>query len=767
MSKRLLMILVAIAAVSTLSAQTPRLDSRHWLVDAQAKSKSEYVFTSFQALNEAINSRHADTLTVYVRPWVYWIDNPNDTTIHRGNPPIGMSITCPVLTIVGLGATPSATVLASQRGQSQGAEGNFTMLDFHCDSLTVSNITFGDYLNVDLDYPLNPSLSRRKKSNTITQAQLAFMSGRTLTATDCRFVSRLNLCPIINADRSTYTRCHFESTDDALNGNATYTDCDFDFYGSRPLYTTNGYGAVFRNCTFNVRHNSPQYFTKQPGTVTVLDCRFNAPADTYVGWTPDVPLWLRCVQSGNTLNGKPLFIDARNPQTTSNSDSKAYEAARFVSNVSPRRTTVKAGRDTIMLRTSVLDRISHQPTKAESLHWSVEKGYERYATLHPFGSDSCMVIPLNDSNADKHFYIAATSADSLITAASELTVEPSELPVPQFTAEPKLTIANGRVTVSYNLNLNGSSDCSDIRWDRVEPSNHGNSPSTEVAATNYRPLQSYRLRPSDVGSRIRVAIYPKSNRSARSATPVCVLSRTIKAKDIAEPFTLETNFSDLPHLDTTSTDDNWSACRYKPADTDAYEWNKDDPGKFATPWYYGHGVYGCRDSIGLLENIQGARLVYKPKAKSYGDMDIVLDVTPAKTAGQGFSSNRMQYMDVYIKYDNRTMTGYGLRILRTLKHGNAVDFQLMSFSRGSATPVSAAVSSTCYRRNCRIRLTYHARLLSASATTDAQPSDPSLPNSVSLSANVAPNSFGDFAIQHTGTTGEGQTMLRHLSVKWQ
>lgn len=149
------------------------------------------------------------------------------------------------------------------------------MLNFICEDLKVRNITFGDYLNVDLDYKANPRLSRPKRSSVITQGQLAFMEGRRLTAENCRFVSRLNLCPIVGADYSEYRGCHFESTDDALNGNARYEDCDFDFYGSRPLYNTSGYGAAFIRCTFNIHHNGSQFFTKRPGKVKVVDSRLS------------------------------------------------------------------------------------------------------------------------------------------------------------------------------------------------------------------------------------------------------------------------------------------------------------------------------------------------------------------------------------------------------------------------------------------------------------------------------------------------------------
>ena len=70
---------------------------------------------------------------------------------------------------------------------------------------------------------------------SITQAQLAFADGDRLEAHHCRFVSRLNTCPLNGGKRTFFERCHFESTDDAMCPTGVYLSCDFDFYGSMPF----------------------------------------------------------------------------------------------------------------------------------------------------------------------------------------------------------------------------------------------------------------------------------------------------------------------------------------------------------------------------------------------------------------------------------------------------------------------------------------------------------------------------------------------------
>ena len=95
---------------------------------------------------------------------------------------------------------------------------------------------------------------------------------------------------------------------------------------------------------------------------------------------------------------------------------------------------------------------------------------------------------------------------------------------------------------------------------------------------------------------------------------------------------------------------------------------------------------------------------YTPVGNEFGDMKISFTAVPSKTAGQGFSSARAQYMDVFIKFDTETLNGYALRLIRTTKYGDAIDFVLMKYENGNALAISKPVSSTCYRPNCYITI---------------------------------------------------------------
>lgn len=259
---------------------------------------------------DALKNGTADKpMTVYVAPYVYWIDDPAATdTVQKTegySVPYGMVVNSDYLIIKGLTGNPDNVVLAGNRGQSHASNGNYTMFRFNCSgALTVKNITIGNYCSVDLDYPLMSELNQAKRTETITQAQLADVSGEKMFADNCNFISRLNLDPINGASRSLYNNCHFESTDDALNANAVYVGCDFDFYGNRPLYSSYGTGSTFLGCTFNckilnVEAEPTQFFTKEGGTITAVDCVYNSNLSVpiSIGWTKTPSTSLKCYQS--------------------------------------------------------------------------------------------------------------------------------------------------------------------------------------------------------------------------------------------------------------------------------------------------------------------------------------------------------------------------------------------------------------------------------------------------------------------------------------
>ena len=151
-------------------------------------------------------------------------------------------------------------------------------------------------------------------------------------------------------------------------------------------------------------------------------------------------------------------------------------------------------------------------------------------------------------------------------------------------------------------------------------------------------------------------------------------------------------------------------------------------------------------------------------------MKISFTAVPAKTAGQGFSSARQQYMDVFIKFDTKSLTGYALRLIRTTKYSDAIDFILMKYENGIATPISKPVSASCYRPGCYIYIEVKENKLIVNAKTNAKyyivPNRPEVLQQVYLETNIDKNKFGGFGFQHTGTVGSGATLIKDLKIVW-
>lgn len=280
------------------------------------KKTSERTFT-FHSVGEALrfaertnNNTHR---TIYIEPSVYWLDNPDDTDVRRprtGTTPFAMEVELSNVAIVGLGYKPDDVVLAVNRGQTQGADGNFTMFLWKGSHVSAENITFGNYCNVDLVYQRDASKNRARRKQAIVQAQIAICQGDDFSFKCCQFISRLNLCPFVGAPHTTYDDCYFECTDDALSGTGTYNRCRFTFFSSKPFYTTDRkIGVRFYDCDIHSKTHGTQYLTKVSGPVTMERCR----------WTSDDPQlrieWDKrpdprhyCVMTDCTLNGKALDV---------------------------------------------------------------------------------------------------------------------------------------------------------------------------------------------------------------------------------------------------------------------------------------------------------------------------------------------------------------------------------------------------------------------------------------------------------------------------
>lgn len=308
--KKLLLALMLLVATMTVMAKTR-------VINVDAKKSTNQKSLVFQSVNEALKYVEQTPVKywtdIHIAPAVYWIDDPDDETIHRALPgdraPFGLKVKMDRVRMIGDGKSPDDVILASRRGQTQGAVGNFTMFFFEGSDIEARNLTFGNYCNVDLEYKLDPSQNRPKRNEAIVQAQLIICDGDRYSATDCRFISRLNLCPFAGAKHAEFLNCYFECTDDALCGTGTYRNCGFTFFSSKPFYATSPGGAHFYDCDIHTKVKGTQYLTKRSSLVTMTRCRWTSDdPNLKIEWdmrpSPEFP----CTMTDCTLNGKPLVV---------------------------------------------------------------------------------------------------------------------------------------------------------------------------------------------------------------------------------------------------------------------------------------------------------------------------------------------------------------------------------------------------------------------------------------------------------------------------
>lgn len=259
---------------------------------------------------------HADerSFTLLVSPGVYWLDNPDSPEIKM-NPngegtPYAVKIRCRNLNIIGLDPNPQNTVFAVNRGQTQGAIGNFTMISFNGRRLHTENITYGNFCNIDLVFPRDTTFNRSRRAEAIVQAQLAHCYGTdTVIVNNCHFLSRLNLCNFTGAHYAEFNNCYFECTDDALAGNSLYRHCQFTFYSSKPFYHS-GNGTIFDDCEIHIKTNGTQYFTKASSPVALKNTRLFCDHPIKLAWCKDNNPSI-CRAENVTLNGKKARFDKK------------------------------------------------------------------------------------------------------------------------------------------------------------------------------------------------------------------------------------------------------------------------------------------------------------------------------------------------------------------------------------------------------------------------------------------------------------------------
>lgn len=839
----------------TLDQNTIFLDYR---LDAAKLAGNPYAFNNLKDAAKALKNGTAEKpMMLLTAPGVYWVDDPDNPTVRgtQNDGVLGMTIACNHLYFYGLNSKWQNVVFAVNRGQTQGSAGNFTMFQIQGTGLKSENVTFGNYCNVDLNFPLAPALSRKRRADAIAQAQLFSYNGGDGVAINSAFVSRLNLLPFARI----YLNCHVESSGHA-GGASTYVNCDIELYGSN----FSG-GRNFLNCDITFKPGAAAFQGKGvhrfgfiDGTGaggSCIDTRLHRSTEMIdrnialeLSWdrVPQSPL-TRGYQHNVTLDGKPYVIqDAATPGATvvipANSELlKAFKVTHNgqtiynVPNITgadpfgytaaikaaakaagkdenyylsipisaalrptgapapggpggPGRgigfgggnptTTIRSGQSTANFTASVAP--ASYASSAALGKWQFKANNPGAVQLTPGANGSVTVAGTNATAAPVEVIITAKN-DLGVEACTRVKVEPPFVDPPTFAKAPAISApANGRVTLDYTLNLGSNlrTDESVITWYRCTDAQGANGLKVAVSRRG-RPETAYTLSDGDVGSYLMATIQPKH--SVSEAGPAqTVYARTAVAKGEVKARAIETDFQNVPaDPQPKILAGTWTLDGVVPPEVG----RNNAPSFAVTPssWAYGQGQAGSIDYFGLYQTARGARLFYTPAAGKHGDMTVQAKFAPNKNTGQGFGSATNQFLDVFIKYDLATKTGYGLRIQRLTteeidaigyKGAGAVNgcaFFIVKHENGVATPISKKIMSSAFVAECTVDLAVKdGHLVASVSSTDETRSGDAFgyPREVKLDVPIEANPYGGTGMVFTGTVGVNAVHVLGWKASW-
>ncbi len=742
----------------------------------------------YKTVQEAYEAAEAGTeknpTVITIKPGVYLMNG--DETNN------GLSITKDYLYFIGDCDDPADVVLADDRGNNQGASGNYNSASVvsNCTGLVMKNISIYNYCNVDVPYERDSSQALTKRSSLETQAFAYIGAGDKHIYENCQFISILDT---MSCDaRSYYKNCYVQGTNDFMGGSGIqyWDSCTINSLSNHII--GGGDKMIYNNCTFELNKSStttPTYLCKGWTTVTVLNSVIPTESGDYQ-WTPTLPdqymfQYYNCVnnngEAAQIIGNDSCGIELTDEQAQAfnawnvlrgddNWDPAEYSGEYETAGDLPMYVavtdalTVKTGEEAGTITASVY------PSRADQ---SITFEAEGDVTIEQSGN-TCTITANNQGLETTEAIVTATASNG-IKNITVVTVEPSIEEPPVFTKEPEITgPVDGVLTMDYEVDTGAAStDTSLITWYRCDDESGTNA--IAIADTKMdEPTKSYSLCEGDIGYYIMAVISPKSELSEAGDAVTVVYSGVITA-DMVASRNISTDFQSVPThppfitsdvLSSKIENEDGTTTNYR--DIIAQSITGTTPGKwnFIGDWYYNYGTGTYGELVkGIITGVRYCRTIYKQPTDDYGDMTAVVNLTPEKTAGQGFGSAG-QYQEILIKYDPDTQTGYGIRYTRSSTMTNTVEFQLYEYKDGEGTAIGdMQYMEASFRANCTITLSLVGTTLTAVVETDYLSGEDATPvEPIELTAEITnANSYGGFEIYHQGTTG-GRFIITHVDL---
>lgn len=814
--------------------------SEHALyVDQTLEQSGAYRFSSLQ---EAVMLAKPGTkelpTVIYLAPDVYWTDDYMKMEDRLPNDLIGLIIEKPYITLVGMTGNPKDVVIASDRGQNAGANGNFNTIGI-AHGFSARDLTIGNYCNIDLIYERDNTKNHQKRQESITQAQTVTKAPQVEEMDEwyfenCHIVSRLNLFSRDERPkRSLFKDCHLECTDDAIGTGyiSIFMNCDFELYSNTPCGGASHYMQAFLGCKFTSKLTDNKTITlcKNTKPFAFIDCEFDGDM-TGMEWKPsNLSDDLRQIVCNNALNGQPLMISPGRPELSVTPDAEqmkafkvghAYNIYNLLNGAGyeewdphAQKVEMPTGAWNIQFeyagkKKDVVPAIEGNELETLEICAVVLGGEDKAVTwsssspellLETTKNGTVFVKGTNESITVKKVCLTATAANGL-QKVLHLIITPKLYDAPVIDGEVCLSApSEGKITVEYRLVSQLADgrmpEYSRINWYRASRADGADkvmTAQTTYVTADAVPLKEYLLRPADVGAYIICEVIPQMVNSYAGQAVLSEPSRQITVQDVAE-VARSRYVVDFEHLVYTMAENDCKENAYKwtnelmsgnwyggfylpkeyrpgePWEDKAFEYKPEEEA-----FIFAKGVLGAAGTVGMQTTTQGARLVYVDDTECR-DMSLTVTLSPHKTGAQGFGSAK-QFLDIYFKYDARTQSGYGLRIVRLPEITNpifadyaakACSFVLVEYKNGIATELEPGMVSTAFLGKCTVRLRMCGDVLTVDVTTTGvqgseypaeMPHEVHIEHRIVESADVAQvNRYSGFGFQHTGTAGAGKS----------
>lgn len=279
----------------------------------------------------------------------------------------------------------------------------------------------------------------------------------------------------------------------------------------------------------------------------------------------------------------------------------------------------------------------------------------------------------------------------------------------------------------------------------------------------------YLLRIGDIGCTLKAVITPKAIGYEDGEDAVVDSSYVITENDIEgeglEKYYLDSEFEHFPIYFQ----------RELLANTFTVDRLHSDDDKL--PFRY--GAYECKgtNEYGLITEGLNSLLLYTSDDTWFDFMSIELTFTYFTSNHQlddyqMFHNQSEHYMEIYIRYNTNTRTGYGIRISMNNSDYKKIDFVLMRYDNGIASPISSSVTSDLFFNHFRLKLCIEGTKLNfyaiPSSSAFKEYHNTGFDGKVELNAEVENTGFGGYGLYYTGNASKSSHLIyRRIVVSYE